>query len=129
MAARAATSYLWRDVRLVYVLLIWAAFAAALFAFFESSVTFHGAAVRPTPAAPAAQAAIDDALYTGSMIVVPRSGNDCWKMMLDNRTGRTWEGGYVDCDATVGVLAENQADAQARAGRLNAIGASFRERR
>ncbi len=126
MAARAAVSYLWRDLRLVYVLLVWAAFATALIVFFDSGVTFHGTAARP---APAAQAASDDALYTGSVIVVPRTGNDCWKMMLDNRTGRMWEGGYVDCDASVGVLAQNHADTQARAGRLSAIGAAFREGR
>jgi hypothetical protein len=126
MAARAAVSYLRRDLRLVYVLFVWAAFATALILFLDGGASFHGGAARPTPAA---QAANDDALYTGSVIVVPRTGNDCWKMMLDNRTGRMWEGGYVDCDATVGLLAQGEASTQARAGRLTAIGASFRERR
>ena len=40
-------AYFWRDLRLVYVLLVWAAFATALFVYFDSGVTFHGTAARP----------------------------------------------------------------------------------
>ncbi len=125
MASRASARYLWRDMRLVYALLAWVALAIGLFIYFDNSITFQAAA----PAKPQAQAGNDDTLYTGSIIVVPRAGDDCWKMMLDNRTGRMWENGYVDCDAVVGVLAESKQDGAARAGRLHAIGASFRDGR
>ena len=125
MASRASVRWLWRDIRMVYVLLVWAAFATGLFFYFDSGVTFRGVA-SVTSAEPAVS---DDELYTGSIIVVPRSGEDCWKMMLDNRTGRMWENGYVDCDAVAGVLAASQQNIQARAGRLNAIGAAFRDGR
>ena len=124
MASRASVRHhFWRDMRLVYVLLAWVALAIALFLYFDKSITFRDAA----PAKPVARAAADDALYTGSIIVVPRAGNDCWKMMLDNRTGRMWENGYVDCNTVVGVLAESKKDGASRAGRLHAIGASFRD--
>ena len=42
-------------------------------------------------------------------------------MMLDNRTGRMWEVGYVDCDAALGVLADSK-----QAGTQAAPGASMR---
>jgi hypothetical protein len=103
------------------VLLVWVAFAVGLFIYFDNGITFHAA---PTPV-PAAQAANDDELYTGSIVIVPPSGDECWQMMLDNRTGRMWESGYIGCDAVAGVLAESQRDTKARTGRLNAIGAFF----
>ena len=122
MASRAVPR-LWHDVRLVYVLLLWAAFVAGLYFFFDGGISLHRAA----PAKSVAQSANDDKLYTGSIIVVPRTGHDCWKLMLDNRTGRMWENGYVDCDMIAGVLAANQHNIAARAGRLHAIGAAFRD--
>jgi hypothetical protein len=128
MVSRAPVRWLWRDIRLVYVLLVWAAFATGLFVYFDGSITLRPGA-RAAPVSPAAQAAKDDAIFTGSIIVVPRSGDDCWKMMLDNRTGRMWESGYVDCNAVAGALADDQRASQSRAVRLHAIGAAFREGR
>jgi len=125
MASRASVRWFWRDIRMVYVLLVWAAFGTGLFFYFDSGISFHGAA----SAKPAAQVAGDDELYTGSIIVVSRSGDDCWKMMLDNRTGRMWENGYVDCGVVSGVLAAGQEKIEARVGRLHAIGAAFRDGR
>ncbi len=121
MAARAAQLF-WRDMRLVGMLLAWAAFGTAAVLYF--SVTAQRAG--PAPAGPTLS---DAALFTGSIVVVPRSGHDCWKMMLDNRTGRMWEDGYLACDLALGVPAEKRADEGKRAGRLQAIGASFRDNR
>lgn len=125
MASRASVRWFWRDIRMVYVLLVWAAFATGLFFYFDSGIAFRAGA----SAKPAAQAAGADELYTGSIIVVPRTGDECWKMMLDNRTGRMWENGYIDCGAVTGVLADNQKKIEARVGRLHAIGAAFRDGR
>lgn len=122
MASRVSVRWLRRDIRLVYVLLVWVAFTVGLFIYFDNGITFHAAA----PPAPAAN---DDELYTGSIVIVPSSGDECWQMMLDNRTGRMWESGYIGCDAVAGVLAESQRDTKARTGRMNAIGAAFREGR
>ena len=125
MASRASVRRFWRDIRVVYVLLVWAAFTTGLFVYFDSSITLH----RVAPPAPASQADKDDELYTGSIVVVPRFGNDCWKMMIDNRTGRMWENGYVDCDSVVGTLAESERNGATSSARLNAIGAAFRDGR
>ena len=124
MAARASVPRVWDDRRLVYVLLLWAAFAAGLLAYFGTSYALH----RAPPARPAAQGHLDQ-IYTGSIIVMPASGNECWKMMLDNRTGRMWEDGYLNCDAAIGEFAVSQRGKQARVGRLNAIGSAFRDNR
>jgi hypothetical protein len=117
----------WRDTRLVFVLLVWAAFAGALTAYLNNGIALGGGGTHMTPAA--APAVSDDERYAGSIVVVPFSGHDCWKMMLDNRTGRMWGVGYVDCDAAFGVLAAGRRAEASRADRLNAIGASFRDTR
>ena len=122
MASRAPVRWFWRDMRLVFVLLVWAAFGIGLLAYLDSSISFS--LHRPAPAPP--QAVADAELYTGSIVVVPSRGDRCWQMMLDNRTGRMWEGGYVDCDNVVGALAESKRKGAVHAVRLNAIGASFR---
>jgi len=120
MASRASDRWFWRDVRLVYVLLVWAVFSAGLFVYFDGIITLHREASAPP------QAAGDDELYTGSIVVVPPQGDHCWQMMLDNRTGRMWDGGYLDCGVIVDALAENKHNGTVRAVRMNAIGAAFR---
>ena len=62
----------------------------------------------PPPPQAKTKAQIDDEIYTGSIIVVPPTGDQCWQMMIDNRTGHMWETGYVDCYAAVSELAENK---------------------
>ena len=44
MTSRASVRYLWRDIRLVYVLLAWVALAIGLFAYFDNGITFHSRA-------------------------------------------------------------------------------------
>ena len=123
MASRVAVRRFWRDMRLVFVLLVWAAFGTGLFAYFDSSINLT-VNLRPPPPVPA-QAASDDELYTGSIVVVPPRGDRCWQMMLDNRTGRMWESGYLDCDTVVDALTDSKRTG-ASAVRLNAIGSAFR---
>lgn len=125
MAARASVPRVRDDSRLVYVLLLWAAFAAGLLAYFGTGHALN----RAPPARPAAQGHVDAQVYTGSIIVMPRTGNDCWKMMLDNRTGRMWEDGYLNCDTAVGERASKERTTRERVGRLHAIGSAFRDGR
>lgn len=119
MAARAKVHWLWRDLRLVYVLLVWAAFGLSLFYFFNGGIMLHGAAPPPV-------AQNDDEIYTGSIVVVPPRGDQCWQMMLDNRTGRMWENGYVDCYRAVRELAENKRSGAISSIRIQSISNAFR---
>ena len=136
MASRAKVQWLWRDMRLLYVLLVWAAFASSLFYFFNGGMMFqdtaklfrnagkmsqHGAA----PASPS-QVQNGDEIYTGSIIVVPPRGDQCWQIMLDNRTGRMWENGYVDCYLAVSQLAENKRNGAISSIRIQSISDAFR---
>jgi hypothetical protein len=92
--------WLWRDLRLLYVLLVWAAFGASLFYVFDKRIVFRGTAIvlpHRTASARLPQAQSDDEFYTGAVIVVQPCGDRCWQMTLDNRTGRMWENSCVDC--------------------------------
>ena len=128
MASREKVHWLWRDLRLLYVLLVWAAFGASLFYFFNGAAMFQGAAIAPPNGAASArtQAQNEDEIYTGSIIVVPPRGDQCWQMMLDNRTGRMWETGYVDCYLAVRELAENKRSGAISTVRMQSISNAFR---
>ena len=92
MASR--LSWFWRDARKLPVLMLWAAFAIGLLIYFRGDILSRHAA--PATAA-TARAVDDDALYTGSIILVPRSDDDCRKLKFDNRTGLVSDDGYIDC--------------------------------
>ena len=130
MASRASLRWLWRDIRLVYVLLVWAAAAAGLFAYFGA---LDATPAKPT--APLAQIAKGadsgkaNKIYIGSIVAVPPRGNSCWEMKIDNRTGRLWSNGYVACDRVAGAFADFMRVRSARSARLSAIGQAFRERK
>jgi hypothetical protein len=120
-AARAKVHWLWRDLRLVYVLLVWTAFASSLFIYFNGGITLRRAA----PVAPPL-VENDDEIYTGSVIVVPPRGDQCWQMMLDNRTGRMWENGYVNCYVAVSQLADSKRSGAISSIRMQSISTAFR---
>jgi hypothetical protein len=127
MAWRANFSSLRHDLRLVYVLLVWAAFAFTLFYVFSGSIKSQRVKHAPPPPAQArTQAEIDDEIYTGSIILVPPTGDQCWQMMIDNRDGRMWETGYVDCYVAVSELAENKRAGTISSKRIQSISNAFR---
>jgi len=97
MASRVSVRWFWRDARMLPVLLVWAAFAGSLLIYFNGVILPWRTAPAASAAAP--QVAGDDALYTGSIIMVPRSGDECRRLIFDNRTGTMWEDGYIDCYA------------------------------
>jgi hypothetical protein len=127
MAWRTDLSVVKRDLRLVYVLLVWAAFSFTFFYVFSGGIKPHRVEHKPPPAAQAkSKAQSDDEIYTGSIIVVPPTGYQCWQMMLDNRTGRMWETGYVDCYAAVSELAELKRTSFLNSRRIQSISSAFR---
>ena len=126
MAARRASSHRrWflRDIPRTYVLLVWLAFGAAILIY---TIDWHPSgwsALRQETVA-AKPLRNDAATYTGSIIIVPARGDQCLQRMIDNRTGRMWDKGYVNCDEAASPPEKDQ-----RAGmsslRLNAIGKAF----
>jgi hypothetical protein len=126
MASRVTDRWLWRDLRLVYVLLVLAAFGFSLFFFFSGNIFSGGFMLRVKAPEPAQQAQSDDEIYTGSIIIVPPRGDQCWQMMLDNRTGRMWENGYVDCYVAVRQFAENKRSGAISTIRIRSIMDAFR---
>lgn len=65
--------------------------------------------------------------YTGSIIIVPTRGEDCRQMMLDNRTGRMWDNGVVNCYEAVSRPGRDQLGGMSSL-RINAIGKAFNRR-
>jgi hypothetical protein len=49
----------------------------------------------------------DDYLSTGSILFVPHQGNICRKRLIDNKTWRMHDKGYVTCDEAVSWNANN----------------------
>ena len=59
--------------------------------------------------------------YTGSIVLVPARGDYCWQRMIDNRTGKMWDKGYVNCYEAVSPMEKDQRVGMSSA-RINAIG-------
>jgi hypothetical protein len=83
--------------------------------------------LRPTrpPQTAASQSATNNALYTGSILFVPREGDACWQRFLDNKTGRFWDNGPVSCEATAAESLMLQPGRYTSVGRLDAIRKGF----
>jgi hypothetical protein len=122
MASRGAINWLWRDLRMVFVLLVWAAFGVSLFYYFDGDALFRHAAPPP----PQQGHSNNDKVYTGSIIVEPLYGDRCWQMKIDNRTGRMWETGYVSCYSAIGELAKDKKRGPISAVRIKSIMDAFR---
>jgi hypothetical protein len=120
MASQATLRGLRRDVRKLYILPVWAALGVGMVLYFTGKGTPPAPAPEPKPAA------TNGEVYTGSIIVVPSEGYQCWKLLLDNRTGRTWEGGYIDCDTVVEAEEKTKTWAMS-AERLQQVQAAFRK--
>jgi hypothetical protein len=115
-----------RDIPRTYVLLVWLAFAAAILIYSNDWRPSGWAALRQEAATPKRPASITEQ-YTGSIIIVPTRGEDCRLMMLDNRTGRMWDNGLINC-----YEAASRSERDQRGGmsslRINAIGKAFNRR-
>ena len=127
MTARVTAHRRWvlRDVPRTYVLLVWLAFGAALLIYSYDWHPSGWTTLRRESAVKPPVSAVEQ--YTGSLILVPPRGENCRQMMLDNRTGRMWDRGYVNCYEAV-----SRSDKDQRGGmstlRMNAIGKAFNRR-
>jgi hypothetical protein len=122
-----ASSRRWqlRDLPRVYVLLVWAAFGASIvYYFLDSTPVQHKAAATSDRAGKSAKD-IDDALYTGSIVVVPDRGERCRELGLDNRTGQRWEKGYINCYDVVARAVARDNLYKLSGERLRVIGKAF----
>ncbi len=118
--------WLLRDIPRTAVLLAWlVAGIVALIVLIDWHAIRRSALQNASPTA----ATIDQQqLRSGSIIVAPMEGDQCWQRTLDNRTGQMWDNGYVSCEKT---LTPSRIDPSVNmsAARLNAIGKSFRSDR
>lgn len=127
MATRRVSSHRrWflRDVPRTYVLLVWLAFGAAILVYF---IDWHpsGWSTLRSQTAEKPPLRNEAALYTGSIIIVPTTGERCLRRILDNRTGKMWDKGYVNCYEAVTPLEKDQRVGMSSL-RMNSIGKAFR---
>jgi hypothetical protein len=127
MTRRASPHRHWilRDIPRTYVLLVWLAFGVALLIYSNDWRPSGWTALRNEASQKPPMPVVEN--YTGSIILVPSRGENCRQMMLDNRTGKMWDKGYVNCYEAV-----SRSDKEQRGGmsslRLNAIGKAFNRR-
>jgi|SRR6185437_3282948 len=112
--------WFWRDVPFFYPVLVWIAFGAALL-FYVSDWPLV-----PQQEAEKKPAIVDGEIYTGSIIVVPAGGDLCWQRMFDNRTGKQWDKGYVNCYEAVSDL-NNKKSGSINSMRIKEISKTFRD--
>jgi hypothetical protein len=127
MGARPLSRQRWflRDIPRTYVLLVWLAFGAALLVYSNDWHPSGWNALRRESAQRPPASITDN--YTGSIIIVPTRGENCRQMMLDNRTGRMWEKGIVNCYEAVPPSEKEQRGGMSSL-RINAIGKAFNRR-
>jgi len=124
MAARVSSRRRWflRDIPRTYVLFVWLTFgvAAIIYAYDWHpsgwSALRHEATVKPQRN--------DNEHDTGSIIIVPMGGEQCWQRMIDNRTGKMWDKGYVNCYEAIAQSEKDQRVGMSSL-RMNAIGKAF----
>jgi hypothetical protein len=117
-----------RDLPQAYVVLVCAAFVAAILAYFIdwSPSVQHETAAQPQ------QTAVnndnDEKLYSGSILVPTRRHDQCWEIMFDNRTGYMRDGGYVNCNKAALQMPELKLPPSVEMTRLREVGKAFRNK-
>ncbi len=66
----------------------------------------------------------EDDLTTGSILLVPRFGDQCRQRLIDNATWRIWDVGPVDC----GTALARSAGAESASARADIIRDVFRKK-
>jgi hypothetical protein len=96
--------WLWLDLRLLDVLLVWAAFDATLFHFFDRRIVFHGTEIVPPHRTALAPKRRRNLHGRGRSRAAARRS-----MLADDarHPHQVRENGYVDCYVAVSDLAEN----------------------
>ena len=127
MTARASSHRRWmfRDIPRTYVLLIWLAFGVAILIYSNDWHPSGWTALRQETSVKPSAPVVEN--YTGAIILVPPRGDNCRQLMLDNRTGRMWEKGEVNCYEAVTRSEKDQRGGMSTL-RMNAIGKAFNRR-
>lgn len=127
MATRRSSHRRWflRDVPRTYMMLVWLAFCVTVVVYLNDWHPSGWSALRPQQVAKPKPQRSEAEIYTGSLIIMPPTGEKCQQLMMDNRTGRMWEKGIVNCyDATTPT--QKDASEAISSKRINAIGNAFR---
>jgi hypothetical protein len=112
-------------------LFVWIAFAASVtFYFSDWSPVRHEVAVKSQRSQQSqlhnsSRVADDDKLYSGSIFVVPERGERCWEFGIDNRTGKMWDKGFVNCYEAVSRAVAEKDSAGMSAELFRAIRKTF----
>jgi hypothetical protein len=129
MASRALSRrWFLRDLPRAYVILVWAAFVAAILAYF---IDWSPPIRRETAAQPQQTAVNSDTvekLYSGSILIPTRRHDQCWEIMFDNRTGYMRNGGYVNCNKAALQMPELKLPPSAEMTRLREVRKAFRNK-
>lgn len=125
MASQASLHSPWREPRKLNLLFALTGVCFSLFFYFHGPKMVLDLAASSRHTSGAGEHVLrHNEIYTGSFIVVPRGGYKCWRSSFDNRTGRTWGGRYLDCNA-VTETNENQGHQAPSSQRMQAISAAF----
>jgi hypothetical protein len=116
----------WRDMPIVFVLCIWVAFGLSLLFFVSDWPRARNNVAKTAKSVVTSSKADDDEIYTGSIITFPPTGNRCSELRMDNRTGKMWDNGYVNCDAIVSELVNEKRQESFDLMRLRTISNVFR---
>jgi hypothetical protein len=104
-----------RDVPRTYVLFVWLGFGLAIFLYAYDWRPSGWSVLRQQEAAAKPQRR-DVEYNTGSIVIVP-----ALLAAIDNRTGKMWDKGYVNCYEAVSPMEKDQRVGMSSA-RINAIG-------
>lgn len=123
MASRVSSrGWIVRDIPRTFVLLVWVALVVGmLFYFIDWSPLRRESAVRPE-----LNNGSNEKRYIGSIVVDPPRGDLCRESILDNRTGKMWDKGYVKCNSLVSQPSEKIPPEGIDIMRMRAVGKAFR---
>jgi hypothetical protein len=123
MASRVSSrGWVVRDIPRTYVLLVWAAFVVGILLYFiDWSPVQRESTVRPD-----LHNGSNEKRYIGSIVVDSARGDMCWERILDNRTGKMWDKGYVKCNSIVSQPSETNPPEGIDIMRMRSVGKAFR---
>ncbi len=127
MAARYKSHRRWflRDVPRTYMMLVWLTFSFTVIVYLNDWHPSGWSALRPQQVAKPKPQRSDAEIYTGAVIFMPAAGEKCQQLMIDNRTGRMWDKGTVNCYEAASPTQKDPSEAIS-SKRINAIGNAFR---
>ena len=128
MAARISNRrWLLRDIPRLGVLSIWALISFGILLYCFDLPAFQRVATSGSQPRMAAGAHTDPGndqrRYTGSILFVPTRGDLCSQWIIDNRNGKMWDNGQVNCKQASEAA---RPDDRSTAARMLTIGKAFK---